>query len=575
MFRENGQHRQLGMFDTFAQMPAKIRQRLEGSWAGTFYREVFCRIDETVFAVLYSDQPSRPNAAINVLVGAEILKAGYGWSDEDLHEQLLYNLQVRYALGLREMSRVPFELRTLYNFRRRLSSHMQATGENLLEEVFVAITGEQMASLALKSGHQRMDSVLVSSNIRHMTRLHLLVEVVKRVWRMLREEDQVSYAEVFEPYQQDTAGQYCARLKAEEVWAHLAKVGQVIAHLLKELEAAYAVQQEYRLLQRVFGEHYDTEAGNTGDGESPQVRVKENRELRTGNLQSPDDWAATYRVKRGQPHRGYVANLTETCDPRNKVQLITKVQVESNLVDDEDLGVAAIPDLKERTGLSVLWTDGGYPGPEAEEVFREHKVTHMPTNLRGRNPAPERLGLAAFKWRFDKSGVPQRVQCPRGQRVSVQGAGKPGWCRCSFAASICEVCPWAKQCPAQPRKRSLQRTLLATLRSIQIAQLRRRAAWARKPGNNRRTAIESTVWSVTHPFGGQSGKLPVRGRVRVTQMLICSALMVNLRRIWRHEQALAQRAHKDLVSFLSRLRFHPRSWFHPRLVHHLYTICLT
>ena len=85
-------------------MGKKMRQDLEESWAGTFYREIFCRIDETPFAVLYSDQPSRPNATINALVGAEILKAGFGWSDEELWDQLRFNLQARFALGPRQMS---------------------------------------------------------------------------------------------------------------------------------------------------------------------------------------------------------------------------------------------------------------------------------------------------------------------------------------------------------------------------------------------------------------------------------------------------------------------------------------
>lgn len=562
MFRENHQHLQSGMFDTFQQLPEKTQQRLESSWAGTFYREVFCRIEESTFAVLYSDKPSRPNAPINTLVGAEILKAGFGWSDEELHEQILFNVQVRYALGLRDMSTVPFDLRTLYNFRQRLSEHMQVTGENLLEEVFVAVTGEQLASLEVKTGHQRMDSVLISSNIRDMTRLHLLVEVVQRLWRMLSEEDQAYYVEVFEPYLRGTAGQYCYRLRAEEVAEHLAPLGQVMHRLLHELEGAYAEHPTYHILRRVFAEHFDLVAGKTGDNEWPQVRVRDDKEQRTGNLQSPDDWDATYRVKRGQPHRGYVANLTETCDPENKVQLITKVQVDSNLTDDEDLGVEAVPDLKARTGLAVLWTDGGYAGPDAEVVFRQHKVMHMPTNLRGRRPRPDRMGLASFAWGFDESGAPERVECPGGQRVPVREGHKPECYQCHFDIGVCAACPWANQCPAKPRKRRPVRVLHARLRAIQVARLRQRADWARKPGNNRRAAIEGTVRSVTHPFGGHSGKLPVRGRIRVTQVIICSALMVNLRRIWRHERELAEKTTKDMASLLSRGWLRPKTWFH-------------
>jgi hypothetical protein len=32
---------------------------------------------------LYSDQVSRPNVIIKVLVGLEAIKAGFGWSDEE------------------------------------------------------------------------------------------------------------------------------------------------------------------------------------------------------------------------------------------------------------------------------------------------------------------------------------------------------------------------------------------------------------------------------------------------------------------------------------------------------------
>jgi hypothetical protein len=49
----------------------------------------------------------------------EILKSGFGCSDEDLYSAFLFDLQVRYALGLRDFASGQFELRTLYNFRHR------------------------------------------------------------------------------------------------------------------------------------------------------------------------------------------------------------------------------------------------------------------------------------------------------------------------------------------------------------------------------------------------------------------------------------------------------------------------
>ncbi len=66
------------------ELPEALRKRLHNSWAETFYREFFCRLNEKPFEVLYTDFPSRPNVPVNVLVGLEFLKAANGWTDEDL-----------------------------------------------------------------------------------------------------------------------------------------------------------------------------------------------------------------------------------------------------------------------------------------------------------------------------------------------------------------------------------------------------------------------------------------------------------------------------------------------------------
>jgi hypothetical protein len=95
MFRKNQKHQQPPLISSVQALPDAQRQRLDSSWAGVFYREFFCRIDEDVFKVLYADQPSRPNIPVNVLVALEVLKAGFGWSDEEMYDAYLFNLQVR------------------------------------------------------------------------------------------------------------------------------------------------------------------------------------------------------------------------------------------------------------------------------------------------------------------------------------------------------------------------------------------------------------------------------------------------------------------------------------------------
>jgi len=99
MFKTNTKHLQPDMFSTVNQLPEKLKGKLETSWAGTFYREVFARIDEEVFSVLYSEKDSRPNVPINLLVGLEILKAGAMRSCTNI-SILTYKFATRWAIEL-------------------------------------------------------------------------------------------------------------------------------------------------------------------------------------------------------------------------------------------------------------------------------------------------------------------------------------------------------------------------------------------------------------------------------------------------------------------------------------------
>ena len=359
MFKKNTKHQQPALISAASELPEKQRNRLENSWAGIFYQEFFRRIQEETFSVLYSDLPSRPNVPVNVLVGLEALKAGFGWSDEELYENYCYNLQVRYALGYDRLGDGDFEIRTLYYFRERLSQYNAEKGVNLLEKAFEQITDAQIVKLKVRTGMQRMDSTQIASNIVSASRLQLLVEGLQRVERILSEADKLRLAEILAPYTQDSAGHYTYRVKGQEAQQeHLQKIGQTIYALLQDLKTAYATASAYQVMDRLFAENFHLVEGDP--------RPKENTEITSGCLQSVDDLEATYRTKGTGHYKGYVANLTETCDPANELQLITKVQVASNTIDDTQLLAEALPDLKQRTELETIYTDGGHGGPTTD-----------------------------------------------------------------------------------------------------------------------------------------------------------------------------------------------------------------
>lgn len=535
MFVANDQHRQMPLFSSIDSLPEKILKRLEASWAVTFYDQIFVRIDEHRFAVIYSDKPSRPNTPVNILVGLEILKSGFGWSDEEMYDHFCYDLQVRRALGYRDVSEGHFELRTMYNFRLRLTRHMQERGENLFEQVFEQITDEQLAAFQLKTDKLRMDSTMIASNIREMTRLQLLVEVLQRVHRMLDNGDQQLYAEEFAAYLKGSSGQYIYRLKTGDVAGHLQGIGELMAQLKDELAVRYGDEPGYQVLQRVFQEHFHVDQA--------ALRAKAGEELKAGSLQSPDDWEATYRQKRGEENKGYVVNLTETCNPENELQLIVKVQTKPNNTDDAAMLNEALPELKERTDADEMHTDGGYNSPDVDQTMRELGIAQIQTAIRGRQPSTEKLNLDTFAWELDDEGRPQTVACPHGQRVEVTPGRKEDCFRAAFDAAGCEGCSFLDSCLTEPLKRTPERVLRFSQQNVDLALRRQRSAEARASGQNLRPAVEATVRSVKHPFG--DGKVPVRGQTRVSMVVLASAAMSNLRRIHRFvAEKSAQEAEK-------------------------------
>jgi hypothetical protein len=535
MYKPNKSHLQYPLMSQLDALSEKRRKELEESWSGAFYRDFFYRLNEDIFTDLYSDKPSRPNIPVNVLVGFEVLKAGFGYSDEEMYAAYNYDMQVRYAFGYRNLGEGEFELRTIYNFRRRLSEYMQETGINLIEKTFEQVTDEQTEAYQLKTGKLRVDSTQIASNIRETSRLQLLVEVMQRVHRMLNEEDQKNYKKDFEPYLQGTSGQYVYRIKGEKVTDHLQPIGELMYRLVEELRTDYDQEPTYQMLERVFQEHFTLD-----DEDDP--RPRKGKELSAGSLQSPDDWEATYRNKGGEGHRGYVANLTETCDPENKFQLINKVQVEPNNVDDADMLKEALPDLKERTDVEQIHTDGGYGSPDVDEAMREAKVEQIQTAIRGRKPPEDKLGLEEFDWEIDGDGKPQEVICPHGQRVEVHPGRKEHRYLAYFDSAICSDCTFVDQCSTEPLKRKPRHVLRFSQPETGLALRRKRSADMRAAGQNLRAAAESTMRSVKHPF--RNGKLPVRGKPRASMMIVASAAMTNIRRIHGYQEKLREEKRK-------------------------------
>lgn len=567
MYKQNKRSQQPLLISDVNDLPKRSLQYLKQSWAETFRREVFLRIPEGRFAVLYDPDPSRPNVPVNILVGLNVLKEWHGWSDEEMYEHFLFDLQVRYALGCDTFGEGDFDLRTMYYFRKRLSEYALKTGQNLIQVVFEHITDEQIQKLSLNTKIQRMDSTQILSNIADLSRLELLVSVLQRLHRILGKGEQAKYAEVFQPFLKESAGQYTYRIKGKEaVWEHILKVGKLLQHLLQELADGYSDQAVYQIAHRFFEENFK-QVDN-------QVQAKSNAEIQPGCLQSLDDLEAGFRRKGNHSYKGFVGNISETCDPDNPLQLITQVQVQSNRVSDIELLQQALPDLKDRMALDTLVTDGAYTGPTVDQSLQAHSVQQITTGLIGALPShPEgKLALSDFAMDLDAQGNLVTLTCPAGQPAELNLRASSKSYQVTFRQAECQACPMfqAGQCLTRKyQRREVVGFNLPRKRILSSLRIRRFQA-CKEEARALRPAAEATVFQVKHQLDG--GKVRVRGLFRTCCVIVCAAIGVNLRRIYRYENDLqrgkwtSKKARRDVFWQFSWLVQQIHGWWSPALI---------
>lgn len=513
MFKINQKHNQNSLWGIQNTLPDKIRKKLLNSQYYFFYEIIFRNINENDFKVLYSEKASRPNAPINCMVAALVLKQKCNWSYEELFEQIEFNLLIKTALGLDRIDELPFDDATIFNFQNRIKDYYITTGINLFERIFDNLTEEQIKQLGLITNIQRIDSMQACSNIRDYSRLQLLIEVLLRLWRILTEADKNSLEQMFSKYTNKSSGQYIYRLKNSEIPHELEKIAEIYHHCHKEIISHYSEQEIYKIFERVYTEHF-TEL-------TDKILIKTPEELSSSCLQSPDDVEATYREKRSVEYKGYVFNVAETASPQNKVNLLTDLSVDMNNIDDTKVLNKRIVKIKEKTpDIDELHSDGGYGSAENDKKLAELDITQIQTAVKGRHKEVE----IEIETTTDGN---YKVKCPY-QTVCSERTAKRN--KAEFDKSICKNCEYSSKCPAIEMKSS--RTYYFT--EEDFLRYQRTKNILKIPEERRK--IRSNVEATIHEFSCRlvNGKMKVRGFFKATLFAFATAIAINFGRIYRY-----------------------------------------
>ncbi len=441
-FKKND-YQQMTLNDKYLNLTPRVKKIVENSWCSDFADVVFPAIDEEAFSVLYSGDPaSRPNTPVNFIIGALILKENGNLSDDELMESICCDVRYQYALHSTHLGEQPVSDRTFSRFRKRLYNHMLETGRDLLKEEMKRLDQVYVKYMNLNSNVKRMDSLMVASRCKRMSRLEIVYATTANAVRLVdRLGCRELIAKELEHYlDKDDYNATLYRCRGGDVEPRLARALKEAEAVLKFMEDdAWHDTQEYKLLLRVLQEQTDQD--ENGD------RVpKDKEDISPCSLQNPSDPDATYRKKAGKGNKGYVANIIETVGEEGS--LITDIQFEQNTYSDSQFCKDYINQKDDDTPETMI-ADGAYGGIENQELASAKNINLVTTCLTGKDPDE-----LFSRFELNEEGT-QVLRCPGGH-VPIKTTHYPKtWvCRALFPVNCCEGCPHREACRAKAQRKS-------------------------------------------------------------------------------------------------------------------------
>ncbi len=432
---------QINMFDSTSNLTARELKMLEKSWAKYFAENIFPAIDEEPFRVLYSNRPSRYNTPVNVTIGALIIKEIFGLTDEEIVETLPFDIRYQYALHTTSFEEQPLNDRTLGRFRARCNAYEELTGKDLIHDCICSLSAQMAKLMNLNTGLRRMDSLMIASNIKRMSRLELLYTCLSNMCKVMDKNNDTNYPLSLKHYLEDSDhNELLYHNRSEDTESKIETVLQDIAAIIMACESNYDDYSEYQLLIRVVEEQTLTDSEGT-------LQLKTSKsDMNASMLQNPTDPDATYRKKAGKEHIGYIANVVEQADADKGIVL--DYQFEQNTYSDSQF-LKDYVDSQTRSETPITLTaDGGYCGNENSKLAMEKNIHLVTTDLKGADVADI---WADFEFNHEGTEI---LKCPAGNIPKTNVYDKNTQkCKASFQIDICRNCPHFKECKPCLHKR--------------------------------------------------------------------------------------------------------------------------
>ncbi len=509
-------HKQLNMFDPWEHLGPKRRKELDKSWAGLFRHKILETLPVEDLRKHYHSSTGRPSKEMYSMLGMMILQQMHDLTDEQAVEQYSYNIKYHYALDITGFSdsQSYVSLKTIWSLRKLLRR------ENFHEILFKKINKKLSKVFKVDFKHQRIDSVHIQSNMRHLGRISLFCSAIKKFLVNLKRH----HREQFNDLNQSLTSRYID--KKEEAVFSLVKPSQSHGTLNQIAEDLFTLIEKFKdkdtssmdtfkLLVRIFQEQCIVE---DHDGEK-LVAAKPNKDVSSDSLQNPSDPDAGYSGHKG---KGYSVQVMETYTSENQekgLSLLTYIDVKS--ADNSDAH-ELIPAIEAAASESMkpdeVLADSLYGSDENLIKAKEKHGVEVVSPVK--NP-PKGLSLVDFD--ICKSG--NIIQCPQGKKPFKVRFKKRF--SASFTTNHCLQCPQKDQCPVSIGKKAAYYRY--TLKDVRLANRRKYERSSEFQDKYRfRAGVEATMSEYDRVTGVK--KLRFRGLAAVTYAAVMKAIGINIKR---------------------------------------------
>ncbi len=515
----------------------------EKDWSFSFKELILPLIDENQFKHLYSENEGRPNASIKLMISLLIFMGLEKLTWRDVEFQFIRRIDWMIATCT-DIGKAIIDHTTLFKFYQRLET------DDTARELFTNLTNKFIELCGTSIDKQRTDSFFIHGWLRILSRYGLFRETIRKFLQSLRKQKPGLYENIKSQLSKDyLENDFDLTEKDKELaQRRISLMARDLHKIIIAFENHRQVKyyETFKILKQVFQEQCEIK-NDSDNGNTPEIIIKEKPDKNAIN--TPHNPEARYVRKVNQQVTGDKGFATETCNPENKTQFITDVNVtESTKHDSKENEQIQERLIDSNTKPEDQYGDAGFVNGRTIIESKEKEINlEGPTAGRSQSfesyesdSRPLDAGDFETEYKVTESGRSNEntneltvKKCPEGQApIEQHRSEKTGKLIVHFDEKECKSCHVKDRCPV----RIGERTSTYTVDEEEFIGAQRHHQYMENSDYRKECAIragaESLVSELTRAHGMRSSRH--RKRCRTKLQLIFAALACNVKRLIKH-----------------------------------------